>query len=212
MHIAGASASPTFLNTTSGLVFFPLQHSPGLKTDKSDPPAVEISTHFHHFPLTIPATQIASFEPPSHPSSLSSMNRALGIDPGDSRIGLALSDELRMLAHPLQNVNAGKAALAQIVEIINAKSVDTVVVGLPKNMNGTKGPAALKAEAFAEDLRKRVPKIKVVLWDERMTTVAAQRALHDAGRNAKQSRAVIDQVAAQLILQSWLDAQTFLAS
>jgi len=140
------------------------------------------------------------------------MNRALGIDPGDARIGLALSDELRMLAHPLQNITAGKAALAQIVEIIHEKSVDSVVIGLPKNMDGSKGPAALKAEAFADDLRKRVPKIKVVLWDERLTTVAAQRALHEAGRNAKQSRGLIDQVAAQLILQGWLDAQSFLAS
>ena len=139
------------------------------------------------------------------------MNRALGIDPGDARIGLALSDELRMLAHPLQNVNAGKAALAQIVAVIQEKSVDTVVVGLPKNMDGSKGAAAAKAELFAEDLRKRVPKVKVVLWDERLTTVAAQRTLHEAGRNAKQSKGLVDQVAAQLILQGWLDAQSFLA-
>ncbi len=139
------------------------------------------------------------------------MNRALGIDPGDSRIGLALSDELRMLAHPLQNIAAGKAALAQITEVIKDKAVDTVVIGLPKNMDGSKGPAALKSEAFAEELRKRVPKVKVLLWDERMTTVAAQRALHEAGRNAKQSKGLIDQVAAQLILQGWLDSQSFLA-
>jgi putative Holliday junction resolvase len=69
----------------------------------------------------------------------------------------------------------------------------------------------LKAEAFAEQLQQRVPKVKIILWDERMTTVAAQRALHDAGRNVKQSRAVIDQVAAQLILQGWLDSQSFLS-
>lgn len=139
------------------------------------------------------------------------MNRALGIDPGDARIGLALSDELRMLAHPLQNVAAGKAALAQIVAVVQEKSVDTVVVGLPKNMDGSKGAAAVKAELFAEDLRKRIPKVKVVLWDERLTTVAAQRTLQDAGRNAKQSKGLVDQVAAQLILQGWLDAQSFLA-
>jgi putative Holliday junction resolvase len=139
------------------------------------------------------------------------MNRALGIDPGSARIGLALSDELRMLAHPLMNVTVDKAALAKICEVITQKSVDTVVVGLPKNMDGSKGPAALKAEAFAEQLQQRVPKVKFVLWDERLTTVAAQRALHDAGRNVKQSRAVIDQVAAQLILQGWLDSQSFLS-
>jgi hypothetical protein len=71
--------------------------------------------------------------------------------------------------------------------------------------------AAVKAEAFAEAVRALVPEVKMVLWDERLTTVAAQRALHEAGRNTKQSRAVIDQVAAQLILQGWLDSQAFLA-
>lgn len=139
------------------------------------------------------------------------MNRALGIDTGDARIGLALSDELRMMAHPLQTVVAGKAALAQIVEVIREKAVDDVVVGLPKNMDGSRGAAALKAEEFAEALRKRVPKVRVVLWDERLTTVAAQRALHDAGRNAKQSRGIIDQVAAQMILQGWLDSQSLMS-
>lgn len=139
------------------------------------------------------------------------MQRALGIDTGDARIGLALSDELRMLAHPFESVPAGRGALERIASVVREKTVDTVVVGLPKNMNGTIGPAALKAEAFAESLRVLVPEVKLVLWDERLTTVAAQRALHEAGRNTKQSRAVIDQVAAQLILQSWLDSQAFLA-
>jgi len=139
------------------------------------------------------------------------MKRALGIDTGDARIGLALSDELRMLAHPFESVPAGRGALERIASVVREKTVDTVVVGLPKNMNGTKGPAAVKAEAFAEAVRALVPEAKIVLWDERLTTVAAQRALHEAGRNTKQSRAVIDQVAAQLILQGWLDSQAFLA-
>jgi putative Holliday junction resolvase len=139
------------------------------------------------------------------------MQRALGIDTGDARIGLALSDELRMLAHPFESVPAGRGALERIVSVVREKTVDTVVVGLPKNMNGTKGPAALKAEAFAESVRALVPEVKIVLWDERLSTVAAQRDLHEAGRYTKQSRAVIDQVAAQLILQGWLDSQAFLA-
>jgi putative Holliday junction resolvase len=139
------------------------------------------------------------------------MQRALGIDTGDARIGLALSDELRMLAHPFESVPAGVGALARIAAVLREKSVDTVVVGLPKNMNGTKGPAAAKAEAFAEGVRALAPGVRIVMWDERLTTVAAQRALHEAGRNTKQSRAVIDQVAAQLILQGWLDSQTFQA-
>jgi putative Holliday junction resolvase len=139
------------------------------------------------------------------------MQRALGIDTGDARIGLALSDELRLLAHPFESVPAGKGALERIAAVIREKSVDTVVVGLPKHMNGTKGVAAEKAEAFAGAVQGAVPGVRIVLWDERLTTKAAQRALHEAGRNTKQSRAVIDQVAAQLILQGWLDSQAFLA-
>ena len=139
------------------------------------------------------------------------MNRALGIDHGDARIGLAISDELRMLAHPLETVPAGKNALDHIAKVITDRAVDTVILGLPKNMDGSKGPAAQKVEAFAEQLRGKGTTAKVILWDERMTTVAAQRSLHEAGRNAKNSRAIIDQVAAQHILQGWLDSQSFLA-
>jgi putative Holliday junction resolvase len=135
------------------------------------------------------------------------MKRALGIDFGDVRIGLALSDELRMLAHPFETVPNSPQALAHIGTVLADKSVDTAVVGLPKNMDGTKGPAAQKAEAFAQQLRAAHPQLRVLLWDERMTTVAAQRALHEAGRTVKNSRAVVDQVAAQLILQGWLDSQ-----
>jgi putative Holliday junction resolvase len=116
-----------------------------------------------------------------------------------------------MLAHPYESISAGRGAVDRIAAVVREKAVDTVVVGLPKNMNGTKGPAAAKAEAFAELVRAAAPGVQVVLWDERLTTVAAQRALHEAGRNTKQSRAVVDQVAAQLILQGWLDSQAFLA-
>lgn len=135
------------------------------------------------------------------------MKRALGIDFGDVRIGLALSDELRMLAHPLETVPNSPQAVARIVQLVTEKSVDVLVVGLPKNMDGSRGPAAQKAEAFATQLRAACPEVRVILWDERMTTVAAQRALHEAGRNTKSSRSVVDQVAAQLILQGWLDSQ-----
>ena len=135
------------------------------------------------------------------------MKRALGIDFGDVRIGLALSDELRMLAHPMETLVNSPQTPQRIAQIVREKMVDTLVVGLPKNMDGTKGPAAQKAESFAETLRNVLPGIRVLLWDERMTTVAAQRALHEAGRNTRKSKAVVDQVAAQLILQGWLDSQ-----
>jgi putative Holliday junction resolvase len=136
------------------------------------------------------------------------MKRALGIDVGDARIGVAVSDELGMLAHPVETIALKENAdpLGRIAQLATEKDVGQIIVGLPKNMDGTSGPAAEKARAFADALRARV-RCPVSLWDERLTTVAAQRYLHEAGRNVKQSRAVIDQVAAQIILQGWLDSQ-----
>ena len=139
------------------------------------------------------------------------MKRALGIDLGEARIGVAVSDELGMLAHPVETIVVKDTPdpLGRVVQIAKDQDVSHIIIGLPKNMDGTTGAAAEKTRAFADKLREKVECI-VKLWDERLTTVAAQRYLHDAGRNAKQSRAVIDQVAAQIILQGWLDAQAML--
>jgi putative holliday junction resolvase len=135
------------------------------------------------------------------------MIRVLGIDHGDARIGVAISDELGMLAHPMETITIKDTEpLARIAQIVAEKSVETIIIGFPKNMDGTTGPAAEKVRVFAEQLRAKVT-CPVRLWDERLTTVAAQKSLHAAGRNTKQSRAVIDQAAAQLILQGWLDSQ-----
>jgi|SRR5688572_14203446 len=135
------------------------------------------------------------------------MIRILGIDHGDARIGIAISDELGMLAHPMETITIKDTEpLARIGQIVAEKAVETIIIGLPKNMDGTTGPAAEKVRAFAEQLRTKVT-CPVRLWDERLTTVAAQKSLHAAGRNTKQSRSVIDQAAAQLILQGWLDSQ-----
>jgi putative Holliday junction resolvase len=136
------------------------------------------------------------------------MNRVLGIDHGEARIGLAISDELGMLAHPLETIHLKETAdpLARIAAICERDRIAAIILGLPRNMNGAYGPAAEKARAFAEKLRARVT-CDVKLWDERLSTVAAQRMLHEAGRNVKNSREIIDQVAAQVILQSWLDSQ-----
>ena len=136
------------------------------------------------------------------------MKRALGIDHGEARIGLAISDELGMLAHPLETVHVKDIAnpVQHIARIVDRDKVGIVILGLPRNMNGTYGPAAEHVRAFAELLRAAIP-CEVILWDERLTSVAAQRSLHEAGRTVKNSREVIDQVAAQMILQGWLDAQ-----
>lgn len=137
------------------------------------------------------------------------MKRILGIDHGDARIGLALSDELGMLAHPLETIHVAEQRdlAGYIATVITREKVETVVIGMPRNMNGTYGPAAEKVKQFAERLKAKAG-CAVVFWDERLTSVAAQKSLHESGRNVKQGRAVIDQVAAQMILQGYLDAQS----
>jgi putative Holliday junction resolvase len=138
------------------------------------------------------------------------MIRAIGIDHGDARIGVAISDELGMLAHPLETIHLKESdPLPRIRQIVDANKIGMIILGLPRNMDGTYGPAAEKVRAFADQLKAAVP-CPVKLWDERMTTKAAQRSLHAAGRKVKQSRDVIDQAAAQLILQGWLDSQAML--
>jgi putative Holliday junction resolvase len=137
------------------------------------------------------------------------MNRALGIDFGRARIGLAISDELGMLAHPLETIRMGADAVARIAAVVREKKIDCVVVGVPRMMSGQLGPAAEEANAFTEKLRA-VIKCKIVAWDERLTTVAAHRALQDAGKKSKETRGYVDQVAAQMILQGYLDRQEML--
>ena len=138
----------------------------------------------------------------------------MGIDLGEARIGVALSDGLGMFAHPRETIrvpaNKGaaseKAVLARITEIARQEKVAVIALGLPRNMDGSEGPAAAKARVFADKLRTGTG-CEVRFIDERLTTVAAQKALHASGRNVKQGRAVIDQVAAQMILQTYLDTE-----
>lgn len=135
------------------------------------------------------------------------MNRALGIDLGDARVGVAVTDDIGMLAHPLETIQVKSGRVVQrVAALVKDRQAATVVVGMPRNMDGTFGPAAEKAREFIEALKLACP-CQVVPWDERLSTVAAQRSLQEAGRKARDHRAVIDQVAAQIILQSWLDSQ-----
>ena len=132
----------------------------------------------------------------------------MGIDLGDARVGIAVSDDLGMLAHPVETiqVKAGRV-VERVLEIAREKGTQTIVVGMPRNMDGSFGPAAQKTRDFIEALKSKTP-CRVVPWDERLTTVSAQRSLHEAGKNARAQKAMIDQVAAQILLQSWLDSQT----
>lgn len=135
------------------------------------------------------------------------MKRALGIDLGDARVGVAVSDDLGMLAHPMETIQVREGrVLKRILEIAAEKGTGTIVVGMPRNMDGSFGPAAQKAREFIEVLKLETS-CPVVPWDERLTTLSAQRSLHEAGKKAKDQKAMIDQVAAQILLQSWLDSQ-----
>jgi putative Holliday junction resolvase len=132
------------------------------------------------------------------------MNPILALDLGRARIGVAISDELQLLAHPLETIPADSQATPRLAQIIREKKVDHVVVGIPRQMNGQIGAAATEALGFVEKLRAILP-CPVATWDERLTTVAAHRALRDAGKKRRDTRAYVDQVAAQMILQGYLD-------
>ena len=134
------------------------------------------------------------------------MNRILALDFGRARIGAAISDELQLLAHPLETIPANEQALSRVTEIVRDKKIDHVVTGIPRRMNGQIGVAATEVLEFVEKLRAILP-CPVVTWDERLTTAAAHRALRDAGKKTRQTRGYIDQVAAQMILQSYLDSR-----
>jgi len=130
----------------------------------------------------------------------------LGIDYGERRIGLAITDELDMIASPLKTIENNPATLAEIKKVVDERKVDTIVVGLPLSLSGEMGPSGLKAKAFADSLRAEVS-ITVDTFDERLTTVQAERSMlrHDVTR-AKRAKH-INEMAAQILLQSYVDCR-----
>lgn len=129
--------------------------------------------------------------------------RALGLDLGSVRVGVALSSGT--LATPYEVVQRGNDR-ARIIELIEETGATVVVVGMPYSLDGSKGPAARLVEAEVEELRTALP-VPVELWDERFTTVTANQSLMDRKMKADARRRVVDKVAAAVMLQSWLDAQ-----
>ena len=136
----------------------------------------------------------------------SHMNPILALDFGRARIGVAISDDLQLLAHPLETIPTKDRPESRIARIVDDKNVDHIVAGIPRQMNGRIGTAATEVLQFVEKLRTILP-CPVVTWDERLTTAAAHRALRDAGKKTRHTRGYIDQVAAQMILQSYLDSR-----
>ena len=134
--------------------------------------------------------------------------RYLGIDPGKKRVGLAISDPGGQFASPLEVVAPRSLAelLGSLEAVCSREEIEALVVGLPLRMDGTKGPAALEAERLAEALAERTG-LPVEMWDERLSSVSAERSLLSADLSRARRRARIDKVAAQIILQAFLDAQ-----
>lgn len=135
--------------------------------------------------------------------------RILGLDFGSKTVGAAVSDELLITAQALETIgreseNKLRRTCARIEELIREYEVGLIVLGLPKNMNNTEGERAEKTRAFGAMLERRTG-LPVVLWDERLTTVAADRVLIENGVRRENRKAVIDQIAAAFILQGYLD-------
>jgi putative Holliday junction resolvase len=133
--------------------------------------------------------------------------RILGIDHGTKRIGIAISDELGVIAQPLEFILAEPFAkfLERLKEIIRDKQVEQLVVGMPRNMDGSYGPAALKVREFVAVLKESVA-MPITLWDERLTSAQANRFLVQANVRREKRKEKVDQTAAAILLQSYLDS------
>jgi len=132
----------------------------------------------------------------------------MALDLGSKTIGIAVSDATGLIARGVETLRrqGNKKDFAHLTEIIMTEEVATVVVGYPKNMNGTIGERAKLSEEFAEKMKISFPALKVVLWDERLSTVAAEKVLISADLQRKKRRKIIDMMAAVVILQNYLDS------
>lgn len=140
-------------------------------------------------------------------------NRAIaGLDLGDKTIGVAVSDLRRMVATPIQVIRREKFTLdaARLLALLTERGAAGIVLGLPLNMDGSSGPRVQATQAFARNLEKLTP-LPICYWDERLSTVAAERALLEADTSRKRRKEVIDQVAAGYILQGALDRLAHMA-
>lgn len=146
---------------------------------------------------------------PAGASSRGPAGRVLGIDLGSVRVGIALSDPSRTVASPHSVLLRGRDHATDhraVLELVRAEEVTAIVVGLPLSLSGATGPAARAAQAEIEELRTVVGSgIEVLAHDERLTTITAERSLGNARMSRSRRRAVVDKVAAAVMLQSWLD-------
>lgn len=134
--------------------------------------------------------------------------RIMGIDYGDVRIGIAVSDLLGWTAQGIETIvwkDSLKKPIERICQLIEEYSIEKIIVGFPRNMNGTIGPRGEKTFEFIDLLKSKVD-LDIVKWDERLSTVAANRAMHDIGVKTSRKKQIVDQIAASYILQGYLDS------
>lgn len=133
--------------------------------------------------------------------------RILALDHGTKRVGVAISDELKMIATPLEFIPAEpfNDFLVRLKEIIREKEVELILLGMPRNMDGSYGPAALKVQEFAAVLKDKIA-IPIKLWDERLTSAQAQRFLIQGKVRRDERKQKVDKTAAAILLQSYLDS------
>ncbi|MGB4661165.1 MAG: Holliday junction resolvase RuvX [Mobilitalea sp.] len=142
------------------------------------------------------------------------MKKVMGLDYGSATVGVAISDALLMTAQGIEVIrrkqdNKLRQTLARIEELIKEYEVDTIILGYPKHLNNSIGERAIKSEEFAEKLRQRTG-LEVILWDERLTTVAAHQVLSQTKMDYQEKALVVDKLAAILILQGYLDKLSFM--
>ena len=147
------------------------------------------------------AEDIAAFA-----TALPDRGALLGLDLGDKTIGIAISDDRRSVASPLETIRRRKFGVdaTQLLDIVKARAITGLILGLPMNMDGTEGPRCQSTRAFARNL-SRMTDLPIGFWDERLSTVAAERALLEADTSRRRRGEVIDHVAAGYILQGALD-------
>jgi len=135
--------------------------------------------------------------------------RILALDHGSKRIGVALSDELKMIAQPLEFIPAQPFdnCVTRLRELLDEKEVELILVGLPRNMDGTYGAAAVQVEEFVDALKSEIP-VPIKTWDERLTSAQANRSLIEANVRRQKRKQKVDAMAAALLLQSYLDRLT----
>jgi putative Holliday junction resolvase len=133
--------------------------------------------------------------------------RILSLDHGTKRIGVAISDELKMIAQPVEFIPAEPFAafLARLTTLLAEKEVELILVGMPRNMNGSYGPAALKVEEFVAALKTAVT-VPIKTWDERLTSAQANRYLIQGNVRREKRKEKVDKMAAAILLQSYLDS------